>query len=93
MGEFLVVSVGVLGFFFTVTAFVCWINTLTPAFERSLVLGVLCFVPPIAYLWGMAKLRDTPLKQNMLVWTACLIPAIVFLMYVPEIANHLGGLV
>ena len=93
MGEFLIVSVGVLGFFFTVTAFICWVNTLSPAFERSLSLGLLCFLPPIAYLWGFAKRREINLEQNFLVWSVSLIPAIIFLIYVPQMTDYLGSLI
>ena len=87
---FFTVALGVLGFFFTVTAFMCWINTLSPAFERSLILGLLCFVPPIAFLWGWAKAGETKQKQNMLVWTVCVIPMVGFLMFWSDISATLS---
>ena len=92
--EFVIVSIGVLGFFFAVTALICWINTLTPAFESSLVLGLICMVlPPVAFLWGWANASKTNLKTNMLVWTVAFIPCMVFLMYTPTLRDYLGGLV
>ena len=94
MGEFLITGLGVLGFFFAVTTLICWINTLTPAFEKGLVLGATCIVlPPIAFLWGWAKAGETGLKTNMLLWTVSLIPAIIFSVFVPQIADYVANLV
>lgn len=88
--NFFIVAAGVLGFFFTVTAFMCWINTLSPAFERSLALGAICFVPPLAFLWGWSKAAENKQKANMLVWSACVIPMIAFLIFLPDISASLS---
>ena len=88
--DFFIVAAAVLGFFFTVTAFMCWINTLSPAFERSLIWGALCFVPPIAFLWGWAKAAENKQKANMLVWSVCVIPMIAFLIFLPNISESVN---
>lgn len=93
MGEFLITGLGVLGFFFAVTMLICWVNTLTPAFERGLILGASCLiVPPIAFLWGWAKAAETGLKTNMLLWTVSLIPAAIFIVFVPQIADYIASI-
>lgn len=93
--EFLLVVVGTLGFFFTVTALICWINVLTPAFQASPAWGLICLVVPVvpAFLWGWAKAGPLNLKANMTTWTVCLIPAAVFLVFLPTIGEHLGSLI
>ena len=94
MALFLITTVGVFGFFFFVTALICWVNVLTPAFHQSLILGTVSFlVPPIAFLWGWMKAKEQNLKTVMLVWTVCFIPGTVFLLMTPKIGGYLASIV